>query len=338
MKLAKNEEIWQFSVNGLGEIVTSCPGTCLETIKGKIDREPGSSAGPQPKTKMEEELKRKVMKRRFWGPERRQLRAQVENAFNTIWQVSNQMRDARMPAGQERDALKWKMFNKLGYMWSSTLINATAEIREEAEAQAPVKRRSAHGEWQRSHRTEDFCPCCNHAYCSCEDLDDSELEIDEEERERRAPIKCGYDTTEAGQIYCCGCENRFHETLPPGVWRLEEMPCDSLAGRPGAESPTAMAEIPVVKRQAARPLIPIDVVEQPQSVWARPVVQPRMPVIAQRNAETLGRVQEAAGESAMAEVGPTAPEDIQDMTEDTAKCEPEGGYVDTGEDDSPSSS
>ena len=33
-----------------------------------------------------------------------------------------------------------------------------------------------------------------------EDYDDSSLDSDEEERERRGPIACGYDITAAGEI------------------------------------------------------------------------------------------------------------------------------------------
>ena len=63
------------------------------------------------------------------------------------------------------------------------------------------------------------------------------------------PIKCGYDLTEAGQLYCCECKNRFRTQTPPGVFPYEHGVHNEMAGRHGVESPTEMTTLPIMKIQ-----------------------------------------------------------------------------------------
>ena len=207
------------------------------------------------------------MKRRRSGPERSRVRAHAKKAFYAILQKTNQMMDARWPAGEEREKLKWKLMCSLGYMMGETMSNASKELREEADRQSPVKRQSTHGEWQRRHKTEKECPWCYHAYCSCEDYDDSELDSDEEERERRGPIMCGYDITAAGHIYCCSCKNRFRAQTPPGMFPYGHGAHNAIVGRHGAESPTEMASLSIMKVQRTDdPQNPVFNTKRPQPV------------------------------------------------------------------------
>lgn len=65
---------------------------------------------------MDEELERRVMKRRYSGPEHKKMLAHAQKAFAMIIQKTNQMTDAKWPAGQERQGLKCKLWTRLGYM------------------------------------------------------------------------------------------------------------------------------------------------------------------------------------------------------------------------------
>ena len=139
----------------------------------------------------DESIKRKIARTRFFGPERTEVRREASMALHFIVQKVNQMIEARWPAGNERDLLQLDIYNKLGWMYAKTTRNAHLELLNEAEGQLPVKRRTTFGEWQQSHEAERLlCPWCNHCYCGNEDLDNSELDSDEEDRPRRGPIKC----------------------------------------------------------------------------------------------------------------------------------------------------
>ena len=209
-------------------------------------------------------------------------------------------------------------------MLSRTTRNFDKEIFEEADAQPPVKRRSTFGEWQNSHKAKAvLCPWCHHAYCSCEDPDDSELDSDEEDRQRRPPIKCGYDITEAGQLYCCECRNRFRAQTPPGVFPYGHGVHDAMAGRHGAESPTEMTALPIMKiQQPGNPQNPVFNVRQPEQIH-----QPQT-IHELRDAERFRRIEETARQPAEAEA---RSQQIagESMAKDVQKREPEGGYVDS---------
>ena len=270
---------------------------------------------------MDDVLKR-IMKRRGSGPERQKVRAHAEKASYTIIQKVNQMMN-KWPEKEERERLKWKLMVSLGYMMSKTTANADREICEEADRQSPVKRQSTHNEWQRSHKTDNECHWCHHEYCGHEDFDESDLDSDEEQRERRGPIMCGYDITESGNIYCCICKNRFGTRTPPGVYPYGHGAHNAIAGRHGAESPTEMTSLPVMKTQRTNdPQNPVFNVKRPQ-----PIHQPQT-IHELRDAERFRSMEEIARQPAEAEAEvygqPIAGEN---MAEDVAKCVPEGGYV-----------
>ena len=276
----------------------------------------------------DESIKRKIARTRFFGPERTEVRREASMALHFIVQKVNQMIEARWPAGNERDLLQLHIYNKLGWMYAKTTRNAHLELLNEAEGQLPVKRRTTFGEWQQSHQAERLlCPWCNHCYCGNEDLDNSELDSDEEDRPRRGPIKCGYDLTEARQLYCCECRNRFRAQTPPGVVHYDDFAFSAVAGRDGAESPTDMKEIPVMKNQRpGNPRNPVFHVRQPQP-WRPPMPEQIWPnndpppFRHTRAAEAAAAATETETEAAQVEA--------QDVQDGKAKQEPEGGYVDS---------
>ena len=107
-----------------------------------------------------------------------------------------------------------------------------------------------------------------------------------------------------------------------------------MAGRHGAESPTEMTALPVMKiQQPGNPQNPVFNIEQPQ-----PVMQPQMTVHELRDAERFRRMRaRAAPATSDADVG-AAPAELHNMAHEAAKAEPEGGYVDSGDDASVSTS
>ena len=70
-----------------GETPTSCPATCLGNIKGKVVQRPESCGKEPSEAKMQdEEIKRRIVKRRCYGPERTKIRREVSIAFYAIIQ------------------------------------------------------------------------------------------------------------------------------------------------------------------------------------------------------------------------------------------------------------
>jgi len=156
---------------------------------------------------MADEVKRIIMKRRRSGPEFQRAVAFAEIAAMIIQEKAGKMLKQRNVPEQE-----WReLSNKVGYMASRTCRNVYADLQDEAKKQPKLKRLNNHGEWQRSRMTMKKCreEGCGHRYCGVEQYDDSSPDSKEVNRERREPICCGYDITQAGEIYCCWCENRF---------------------------------------------------------------------------------------------------------------------------------
>ena len=278
------------------------------------------------------EVKRQIMKRRWCGPECKKIHSDANLVFYTIGQKMNQMIKERWPPGIKHDVMKWGTWSRLGYMLARTTGTEVREIFNEADAQPPVKRRNTFGEWQQSHRTKQtLCPYCEHCYCSNEDEDDSELDSDEEDRERREPIKCGYDLTAAGQLYCCECKNRFRPVTPPEVMDYGDYGFSAVAGRDGAESPTDMKAIPIMKPQReGEPVRPVFHVKQPPPMPA-PWVEQIWPIYDPQPSRQNGTAEAASAEAAAeAEVTQT---ETQVAEDEKAKQEPEGGYADSDDED-----
>ena len=152
---------------------------------------------------MDDEVKRIIMKKRHSGPDYPHTSlCTSKKSMHTLWLSRRPMRWFLSDGRQEKNEINCSGSSGVtSAMLGKTQSNAFHQLREGAEEEPKLNRRSTHhGEWQRNHKTQDMCHDCGHTYCSGEDYDDSSLDSDEEERERRGPIACGYDITAAGKI------------------------------------------------------------------------------------------------------------------------------------------
>ena len=75
------------------------------------------------------------MKRRISGPDHNRILAEAQKAFIVIVEKANELIDGRWPPGEDRDMLKGKLWNRVGYMLGKTESKGLEELREEADNQ-----------------------------------------------------------------------------------------------------------------------------------------------------------------------------------------------------------
>ena len=132
--------------------------------------------------------------------------------------------------------------------------------------------------------TLEDCAYCNRPFTGQEDSDE-----EDDIGGKRVPIKCGYDITRFGRIYCSTCKNRDEPAPEQNAEQYSHYSHDDLAGRSENCSPEAQMDIPVTKWRPEDPRV-----RPPTFIQQMPTADDAQPVEATRAAPVPIRHDEAA--------------------------------------------